>query len=113
MTLIEIKAHRWGWKALEAPGVEPVFPTKDDAISYAQTRARFRTLLLTCQVPPRPMGIWPKDIGPAVASGGRPLGPARQGLGLRTCQFWPWPLPRPFFISKNFSFVEIFKNAWR
>jgi len=45
MTLIEIKAHRWGWKALEAPGVEPVFPTKDDAISYAQTRARFRTLL--------------------------------------------------------------------
>jgi hypothetical protein len=47
MTLIEIKAYRWGWKALEAPGVEPVFPTKDDAISYAQTRARFRTLLLT------------------------------------------------------------------
>lgn len=43
MTLIEIKPHRWGWKAGEAPGVEPVFPTKDDAISYAQTRARFRS----------------------------------------------------------------------
>jgi hypothetical protein len=43
MTVIEIRPHRWGWKAFEAPGVEPVFPTKDDAISYAQTRARFRT----------------------------------------------------------------------
>jgi Uncharacterized protein conserved in bacteria (DUF2188) len=43
MTVIEIKPHRWGWKAFEAPGVEPVFPTKDDAISYAQTRARFRS----------------------------------------------------------------------
>ena len=43
MTTIEITPHRWGWKVFEAPGVEPVFPTKDDAISYAQTRARFRT----------------------------------------------------------------------
>ena len=42
MTLIEIRPHRWGWKAFEAPGVEPVFPTKDDAISYAQARVRFR-----------------------------------------------------------------------
>ena len=42
MTVIEITPHHWGWKAFEAPGVEPVFPTKDDAISYAQTRARFR-----------------------------------------------------------------------
>ena len=42
MTVIEIRPHRWGWKAFEAPGVEPVFPTKDDAISYAQARARFR-----------------------------------------------------------------------
>ena len=40
--VIEIKPHRWGWKACEAPGVEPVFPTKEDAISYAQGRARFR-----------------------------------------------------------------------
>ena len=43
MTIIEIKPHRWGWKCFESPGVEPVFPTKDDAIGYAQTRARFRT----------------------------------------------------------------------
>ena len=43
MTVIEIKPHRWGWKVFETPGVEPVFPTKDDAISYAQARARFRT----------------------------------------------------------------------
>jgi Uncharacterized protein conserved in bacteria (DUF2188) len=42
MTLIEIRPLSWGWKAFEAPGVEPVFPTKDDAISYAQARARFR-----------------------------------------------------------------------
>jgi hypothetical protein len=31
-----------GLEVFEAPGVEPVFPTKDDAISYAQTRAQFR-----------------------------------------------------------------------
>jgi hypothetical protein len=33
MTVIEIKPHRWGWKVLEAPGVEPVFPQKDKAIN--------------------------------------------------------------------------------
>jgi hypothetical protein len=32
MTLIGIKPHRWGWKVFEAPGVEPVFPQKDQAI---------------------------------------------------------------------------------
>jgi hypothetical protein len=32
MTVIEIRPHRWGWKVLEAPGVEPVFPKKDQAI---------------------------------------------------------------------------------
>jgi len=42
MTLIEIRPHRWGWKVFEAPGVEPVFPDKDDAIDYAQERACFR-----------------------------------------------------------------------
>ena len=42
MTVIEIRPHRRGWKAFESQGVEPVFPTKDDAISYARTRARFR-----------------------------------------------------------------------
>jgi hypothetical protein len=43
MTLIEIRPHRWGWEVFEAPGVEPVFPDKDDAIDYAQGRACFRS----------------------------------------------------------------------
>ena len=43
MTVIEIRPHRWGWKALEAPGVEPAFPKKDQAIDYAQNRACFRS----------------------------------------------------------------------
>jgi hypothetical protein len=43
MTVIEISPYKWGWRAFEAPGVEPVFLTKDDAIGYAQTRVRFRT----------------------------------------------------------------------
>ena len=43
MTLIEIQPHRWGWKAFDVPGVEPVFPQKDHAIDYAQNRACFRS----------------------------------------------------------------------
>jgi hypothetical protein len=43
MTVIEIRPHRWGWKAFEAPGVEPVFPEKVQAIDYAQNRACFRS----------------------------------------------------------------------
>jgi hypothetical protein len=43
MTLIEIRAHRNGWKVFEAPGVEPVFPEKDQAINYAENRASFRS----------------------------------------------------------------------
>jgi len=43
MTIIEIRPHRWGWKAFEAPGVEPVFSEKDQAIDYAQNRACFRS----------------------------------------------------------------------
>jgi hypothetical protein len=43
MTVIEIRAHRWGWKAFESLGVEPVFPKKDQAIDYAQNRACFRS----------------------------------------------------------------------
>ena len=43
MTVIEIRPHRWGWKAIEAPGVEPVFPEKDLAIDYAQNIACFRS----------------------------------------------------------------------
>jgi hypothetical protein len=35
MTGIEIKPHRWGWKVFEAPGVEPVFPEKPQAIAIA------------------------------------------------------------------------------
>jgi hypothetical protein len=42
MTLIEIRPHRWGWKVFEAPGVEPVFREKRQAINYAQNRASFR-----------------------------------------------------------------------
>jgi hypothetical protein len=43
MTVIEIRPHRSGWKAFEAPGVEPVFPKKDQAIDCAQNRACFRS----------------------------------------------------------------------
>ena len=43
MTVIEIRPHRWGWKAFETSGVEPVFPNKDQAIDYAQNRAYFRS----------------------------------------------------------------------
>ncbi len=43
MTVIEIRPHRWGWKVFEAPGVEPVFPEKRQAINYA-TGARVLSL---------------------------------------------------------------------
>ena len=43
MTLIEIRPYRNAWKVFEGPGVEPVFLTKDNAISYAQNRACFRS----------------------------------------------------------------------
>jgi hypothetical protein len=43
MTVIEIKPHPWGWKVFEAPGVEPVFPEKRQAINYAENRAWFRS----------------------------------------------------------------------
>jgi hypothetical protein len=42
VTVIEIKPHRNGWKVFEAPGVEPVFLKKEQAINYAQNRASFR-----------------------------------------------------------------------
>jgi hypothetical protein len=42
MTVIEIRPHSWGWKVFEAPGVEPVFLEKRQAIDYAETRACFR-----------------------------------------------------------------------
>ena len=43
MTVIEIRPHRRGWKAFESPGVEPVFPKKDQAMDYAQGRACLRS----------------------------------------------------------------------
>jgi hypothetical protein len=43
MMVIEIRPHRWGWKAFESSGVEPVFAKKDQAIDYAQSRACFRS----------------------------------------------------------------------
>jgi hypothetical protein len=43
MTVIEIRPHRWGWKAFEGLGVEPVFPKKDQAMEYAHNRACFRS----------------------------------------------------------------------
>src|SRR4029077_4995376 len=42
MTVIEIRPHRWGWKAFESPNVERVFPKKDQAIDYAQQPVYFR-----------------------------------------------------------------------
>jgi hypothetical protein len=43
MTLIEIRPYRNGWKVFEAPGVEPVFLEKHQAISYASNRVSFRS----------------------------------------------------------------------
>lgn len=43
MTLIEIRPDRRGWNVFEAPGVEPVFAEKRQAIDYAQNRASFRS----------------------------------------------------------------------
>ena len=43
MIVIEIKPYRWGWKVFEAPGVEPVFLKKEQALNYAQNRASFRS----------------------------------------------------------------------
>jgi len=42
-TVIEIRPHRNGWKVFEAPGVEPVFLEKDQAINCATGRACFRS----------------------------------------------------------------------
>jgi hypothetical protein len=43
MTIIEIRPFRNAWQVYEAPGVQPVFLTKEQAIDYAQNRARFRS----------------------------------------------------------------------
>ena len=41
MIVIEIRPDRRGWKVFEAPGVEPVFLEKEQAINYAENRASF------------------------------------------------------------------------
>ena len=46
MTVIEVKPRKWGWCVFESPGVEPVFLQKDQAIGYAETRARLRAGML-------------------------------------------------------------------
>jgi len=43
MTIIEIRPYRNGWTVFEAPGVEPVFLQKQQAIDYAKNRACFRS----------------------------------------------------------------------
>ena len=43
MTIIEIRPFRNGWQAYESSGVQPVFLSQEDAISYAQGRACFRS----------------------------------------------------------------------
>jgi len=42
-TIIEVKPWRNGWKVFEAPGVEPVFLIRDQALNYAKGRASFRS----------------------------------------------------------------------
>ena len=39
-TIIEIRPHGSMWKVVEAPGVEPIFPHKEDAVLYATERTR-------------------------------------------------------------------------
>jgi hypothetical protein len=43
VTIIEIRPFRNDWKCFDAPGVEPVFLTQEDAIGYAQARASLFT----------------------------------------------------------------------
>jgi hypothetical protein len=43
MTLIEARPHRNRWKVFEAPGVEPMFLAKDQAMNDAENRASFRS----------------------------------------------------------------------
>ena len=43
VTIIEIRPFRNSWKCFEAPGVEPVFLSQEQAIGYAETRACYRS----------------------------------------------------------------------
>jgi hypothetical protein len=41
MTIIELRPLPGGrWKVFESPGVEPVFPDREGALSYAESRMR-------------------------------------------------------------------------
>jgi hypothetical protein len=41
MSIIELRLQSAGrWKVFEAPGVEPVFPNRGGALSYAESRMR-------------------------------------------------------------------------
>jgi hypothetical protein len=43
VTILEIRPFRSGWHVYEAPGVQPVFLTQEQAIDYATCRACFRS----------------------------------------------------------------------
>ena len=43
MTIIEVRPDRNGWEVFESPGVQPVFLSQEDAISYGKGRACFRS----------------------------------------------------------------------
>jgi len=44
MRIIELRPQPGGrWKVFEAPGVEPVFPNREGALSYAENRMRARS----------------------------------------------------------------------
>lgn len=43
MTITEIRPFRTGWQACEAPGVQALFLSQEQAIDYAQGRACFRS----------------------------------------------------------------------
>ena len=42
MTIIDIRPFRNGWQVYEAPSVQPVFLSQEQAIDYAACRACFR-----------------------------------------------------------------------
>jgi len=41
-TIIEIRPHFGGWKVFEAPGIEPYFSEREQAIHYALSRTALR-----------------------------------------------------------------------
>ena len=42
-TIIEVRPHGSFWKVVEAPGVEPIFPDRQEAMLYATERIRGRS----------------------------------------------------------------------